>query len=422
MKRSVLTLGILAALFLSGPLQAQTFSSGSTGADGALDISAGSSQILQVPSSGVFNFTTVNVGENTELRFVPNQANSPVTILASGDVVIRGAINVNASSVPQINGVRTAGPGGFAGGFVGSDGFGPGGGLISTGASATWVGPLTLVPPIGGSGGAGSTGDGGGGGGAIVIASSGSITVSGSIRATADNFRCCYTAGGSGGAIRLVGNSINVTGSLRAQGWRDLALGAGVGQGVVRLEAPSGALAFSGSSIPPAVLAAINPNVFPPSGTPALTITSIGGFPVPPSAGARSDTVDVLLPTQLSDPIQLVVQGKNIPVGSQMTVSINGSPGATFTPGTLTGTQQSSTAIVGISGLDRTKLIFLFVSTTFDVPSLAFADNATGPDRVAKLRVGVAVGELSRVSFLRTDGTEINFDRVPQNLKTLFGR
>src|SRR5262249_49239419 len=132
-------------------------------------------------------------------------------------------------------------------------------------------------------------------------------------------------------------------------------------------------------------------------------------------------TVDLLLPTQLVDPIPLAVQAANIPVGSQVTLSINGSQG-TATAGTLVGTDLSSTATLNITGLDRSKGIFLFASVTFELPTTASAANPSGPDPVARLRVDAIPGEPSRVAYLRGDGTEIVPDRVPIDLKRLFTR
>ena len=193
MKGSRVIVGLVVAL-LYGPLvHAQTFSSGSTGADGALDLAPGATT-LQLPESGTFNFTTVNIPSNSQLHFLPNFRNTPVVILAQGAVAVAGGISVSvpwvsSGAVPP-NYERTPGPGGFFGGFYQGDGFGPGRGVNSSNSatrSGRWVGPLTLVPIVGGSGGAGyyysGTGYeryvGAGGGGAIVIASSGSISITG---------------------------------------------------------------------------------------------------------------------------------------------------------------------------------------------------------------------------------------------------
>ena len=193
-----------------------------------------------------------------------------------------------------------SGPGGFYGGSPNRPGFGPGGGQPAPNfTEARWVGPLSLVPIVGGSGGSGGCGttgcfNGEGGGGAIVIASSTAMLLSGSSIITANGG---YNSG-SGGAIRLVANSLNVSGFLTARRGNPNT----GGFGVIRFEAPSDSLIFAGTSTPAAVLSPINPVIFP-TASPSLIITSVGGYAVPSYAGSRFDTVDLLLPNQLQDPI-----------------------------------------------------------------------------------------------------------------------
>src|SRR5438067_6772114 len=80
----------LTAAFSQNP--ANAFNSGSTGADGAF--APTESKSIAVPDSGVFNFTTVNIPANVTITFTRNSKNTPLTILASGDVTIDGAIVV----------------------------------------------------------------------------------------------------------------------------------------------------------------------------------------------------------------------------------------------------------------------------------------------------------------------------------------
>src|SRR4030067_162894 len=97
------------------------FDSGSTGADGAF---APTENIeLQIPPSGIFNFTSVNVPAGVTVKFRKNANNTPVTILVSGDVTIAGTVDVSGSSSQNVGtsplldytlpGV--GGPGGLAG-------------------------------------------------------------------------------------------------------------------------------------------------------------------------------------------------------------------------------------------------------------------------------------------------------------------
>jgi hypothetical protein len=203
---------VLAAMILSiDPLSAsaQTFDSGSSGASGALAPSV--STVLNMPPDGVFHFTTINIPSGVLVTFNKNGANTPVTFLASGNVTIAGVINVNGANGdfkpgPNSSPGGIGGPGGFNGGeggiggstpFPGSGGRGPGGGSPGLGAqaptSATYGASasfVSLMPLFGGSGGGGGSsftsgngGGGGGGGGAILIASSGTITLNGSVTA-----------------------------------------------------------------------------------------------------------------------------------------------------------------------------------------------------------------------------------------------
>lgn len=281
------------------PARAQcSFNSGSTGADGAFN--PVTNQTVTLPASGVFNFTTVNIPRGVTIKFTRNANNTPVTILASGNITIAGIIDVSGApgttsvfGAGATSGVGAGGPGGFDGGrggfsfspfFSGMPGDGPGGGggptpsgsqiaasgggggFGSNGAENTIpgrggqrYGTRTLVPLIGGSGGGGhatSSGitafGGGGGGGAILLASSGTITLGdamggGSILANGGNGVGLNTSSptsgaGSGGAIRLVAGTI--TGRITIQvvgGTSSLSqFGTGLGgHGYIRIEACS---------------------------------------------------------------------------------------------------------------------------------------------------------------------------------------
>lgn len=187
------------------------------------------------------------------MSFVKNEFNTPVYLLATGDVVINGTISVNgAAGNDSVGGA--GGPGGFDGGTPGSasvspgDGFGPGGGQSGTnvnnnaagagsgsyadsggaGSSSnkgSSYGSALLIPMIGGSGGGGTTGSPGrgGGGGAILIASDTQIELSGTAEILANGGRYYSSAynGGSGGAVRLVAPRVFGSGDIRAESRRN---------------------------------------------------------------------------------------------------------------------------------------------------------------------------------------------------------
>ena len=182
---------IVSLLLASGNIHAQnSFNSGSTGADGAFNPTT--TQTITVPDSGVFNFTTVNIPGNVTITFARNATNKPLTILASGDVVIAGIINIDGKPGNSNGNGGLGGPGGFNGGaggygfdqsFSGVSGEGPGGGgggvgtatlttpgdgggfglagsgsggpVVNAGAGGPKYGTVTILPLVGGSGGGG---------------------------------------------------------------------------------------------------------------------------------------------------------------------------------------------------------------------------------------------------------------------------
>src|SRR5947209_6232013 len=92
---------LFAIMILSGvPAEAQiTFSSGSTGADGALHITAvGVTYFdpvaLSLPkNTNIFNFTGVTIDKNSTLKFSEGKFHGPVFLLSQGDVNINGTID-----------------------------------------------------------------------------------------------------------------------------------------------------------------------------------------------------------------------------------------------------------------------------------------------------------------------------------------
>ena len=138
---------LLLTLTLALVAVGQPFSSGSTGADGALDLTSGD-RVVQLPDSGILNYTTVNIPAGRTLSFAMNLRNTAVVMLAQEAVTVAGTIQISGSN-------PAPGPGGFYGGQLGQSGFGPGAGQIGANSNGSWAGPLSLIPIIGGSGGAG---------------------------------------------------------------------------------------------------------------------------------------------------------------------------------------------------------------------------------------------------------------------------
>ena len=127
-----LLLTIIVLVSTSWNAQAQSFDSGSDGTYGAINCTSGTCT-LDMPPDGIFRCTTITVSGTATLKFNKNALNTPVYLLATGDINIIGSINVaggNANSFPRAGGV--GGPGGFDGGNPGmgssvppSDGQGP---------------------------------------------------------------------------------------------------------------------------------------------------------------------------------------------------------------------------------------------------------------------------------------------------------
>jgi hypothetical protein len=385
----------------------QTFVSGSTGADGPMPICtpAPCTTTLQLPSSGIFNFTTVTIPDGVTVKFLRNQANTPVVILTTGDVTSSGVIDVSGTAA--VSGVPgRGGPGGFDGGLGGTGfgsspngtpGIGPGGGQggvagvgtapgsasgggfgtqgTGNGAAVTGgqtYGVHTLFPLIGGSGGGGGAGGptssgpaGGGGGGAIMIASSGTITMN-----APQVFRGIFASGGngavkavglsanvasgcgSGGGIRLIANSIVTGGAALNVGSSCTSGIIPGGFGRVRLETfqLSGNFNLGGN---PSTSQALPQKVLPDNASPSVHIVSIGGASVPPTPQATFFNVpDVTVNPNLANPITVALQANNVPLGTAIGVSVvteGVATRSTFTSTALAGTLASSSATVNVT-------------------------------------------------------------------------
>lgn len=447
---------VAVALFMPNNVLA-AFVSGSTGADGAFEPTA--SVAVQIPESGIFNYTTVTIPTGVTISFLKNGQNTPVTILASGDVAVSGVININGSTGNNIipgtggpggfgggqggaansAGKRGEGPGGASGGSLYSSTVGAGGGggggfaaggatgnspYTSGGAGGSAYGNERILPAIGGSGGGGAGGNstyvggaGGGGGGAIVMASSGTITITGSITAnggvgagtSTTSSNSSGGGGGSGGSIRLVANTISGNGSITANagsggtGWNGANGGVG-SAGRIRLEASN--VLRTAATTPPMSLGYAYA-VIPPD-LPTLTISSIGGVQVPAVPGGAFGNPDVMLPFNTSNPITIVMTGTNIPTGQTVTVKASPSVGSTSSAtATLSGSDTSSSASVSLNIATAYPSI-ITSSVTFQVSAL----NGVGPiyaagEKVEYVRVAANLGGRSTITYITESGKEV---------------
>jgi hypothetical protein len=392
--------GLATAILFCSFAPAQSFSSGSTGSDGALTyLTPGTYNFdpkalgLNPAGDNIFNFTTINIAANVTLTLQNNYLRGkPVVWLATGNVTIAGSLVLDGASGANLSAAgsdwitqrapTTPGPGGSAGG-VGArpgspafPGLGPGGAPVqaspscnsggggsfatvgqSIPAGATY-GNIQTVPLVGGSGGSGGCvastvtatdaagGSGGAGGGAIRLVSTTSISVTGRISAQGGSGaigRSGGTAGGggSGGAINLIAPTITGGGLLIASGGGGSASGGG---GYVLLNASTNT--FTGSDTY-AVLT-MRPLIAPPLPTattaPTVTITSVSGVSVPQPALGAFQTPDVTINSATA--VTINIAATNVPVGTVVTLAIQSELGAdqTITCNPLAGTPASSTA------------------------------------------------------------------------------
>lgn len=452
------------------------FDSGSTGVDGALEVKLESNATavyvnglkvgnkLDLPEGGIFNFTTITVDSGATLTFGKNAKNTPVTLLASGDVTINGNIHVNGGNANYLIG-GAGGPGGFDGGTgaavtqTGLRGEGPGGGYggkgranndygtgcgegggyaysgydggsddnsYPGGSGSYAYGNERILPLMGGSGGGGGGGvisyvggGGGGGGGALLIASSTTISLTGSIAANGgggahgEHYYGCDPAGGgggggSGGAIRLVANIITGNGAITASGGGggytrcDGHRVGGTGSvGRIRLEAGQN-LRTVGTSPP---YTSGPPYAVIPPGMPELKIVSINGLEVPTIPTGDFNAPDIVFPFGTKNPLPVVVAGTNIPVGTNVTVKVNPAVGSTTTssPSPLQGSVESSSVTIPVS----ISTAYPSTITAFVTYQLTAQNFFIDGEKVEQVRVASVLGGKSSVTYITATGREI---------------
>ena len=424
---------------LTTPLIVNAYESGSTGADGVF--SPATNIQVTLPPSGIFNYTDVNIPAGVSVTFVKNANNTPVVILASGDVTIDGIISVNGT--PGTNSIGVGGPGGFNGGIGGlyartpaGDGQGPGrgtgsglaqgnnnsnggsGGFGTPGLNGTIsgtqgrggpaYGEASLRTLIGGSGGGGEAGNpgargggGGGGGGAILIAASGTITVNGNITARGGS---SPSGGGSGGAIRLVATTLQGEGVIAATGGGGEPAG---GSGRIRLEAES--FLRASDTTPGYSISTPFPAFY--ANVPTVRITSIGGQSAPASpTGFR----DVVLAGVTTNPVTVAFETTNIPLGTTITLSAAPERGAatTVTSTAVAGSIALGTATASIDLPNGNSTLFGQAAFTINITSNLdinkFSKYAQG-EKVEKVRVNVDTDGKSETTFITASGKEFTW-------------
>lgn len=453
---------------------ATPFSSGSTGADGAYapTCSPTPCTVTQpLPANGVFNYTTVTIPAGVTVKYARNAANTPVIVLAAGDVTIAGTLDVSGSAgvnsgfgtVGDRSVPGQGGPGGFDGGRGGAiqvdrragNGLGPGGGFggdanpgctgcsgrvqggggagYGTAGSNNVLGTLAgnfgtagaaygtnlLTPLLGGSGGGGGAGagatngsygtGGGGGGGAILIASSGTVNLTGSVLAnggaggaiphvTGSSCDPLATAtsggtggGGSGGSVRIVaaqfiGNgTMNVNGGPAGNHGTNIACQGGPGaRGRTNVQVLStGTLTLGG--------------------VPTLTITSVAGVSAP---GIPTGAGDITLPAEAANPATVAISASGVPVGNTVALTITPLRGAaeSATSAPLAGSLAGSTTTASINIPQGISTLAASASYTITVAMGEMLRQYADGERVEKVELVATYGAPSHAKLITASG------------------
>jgi hypothetical protein len=328
-------------------------------------ITAVGSRQVPLPADGVMVFSDINLvakpGEPVVITFIRNAANTPVTLLASGNVTIGAFVTLRVSGDAGVSADTNnlgrgglGGPGGFRGGdgayqlvnFAsrGGAGLGPGGGTGGNdnyfnnghGVAGTFLGAPDLLPLVGGSGGGGgastsagagcAAGGGGGGGGAVLIAANGTITINGQLFADGGNMgaissnHSCASGGGpaSGGAVRLLATTIAGSGNIFARGGSNVFTGARAQSGAIRMEALNNTMAVSATD--PLASRAAGPGPIVNPVTPTVAITAVAGQPVSAEPQGSYGGIDLVLPAPGDTDVALATSG--VPAGTVVNVTV----------------------------------------------------------------------------------------------------
>lgn len=299
-------------------------------------------------------------------------------------------------------------------------------------SSYVWPGTATagpaygsdlLLPLIGGSGGGGGAGGsiyggsgGGGGGGALLLAASGTITIGsagkitayggwgGKVEGPGDSVGGAG-GGGAGGAIRLVATTIAGNGLIEATGGDSTSppgngyRGTVGSPGRIRLEAES--ITYNRSTNPPFTKGAPG-NLFI-AGLPTLKIVSVAGQLAPDQP---SGNADITLPAATPNPVKVVFQTANVPLGNTvlLTVAPAFGPVIRVQSPALSGVTESATASVDVNLPPGPSV--LQATTTYTV--LASAGDAmshlAGNERVEQVELSATPGQPMLATLITVSG------------------
>ncbi|MBD8525504.1 hypothetical protein [Pseudomarimonas arenosa] len=446
-------------------LPAAAFDSGSTGANGALNPNVDTE--VELPADGVLHYSSINIPSGVTVRFRRNALNTPVTLLVSGDATIAGVLDVNGQDAADANGAGNGnvgddglpglgGPGGFPGGAgaaananstarVAQSGLGPGGGRPSSrptepyrngtggsfgtvgevygGATGPTYGNVDLLPLVGGSGGSGGnswTGQGGsgggGGGGALLLAVSGTLNVTGTIRANGGrggdignthNTGPQPGGGGSGGGIRLIASTFTGNGAITATGGREGRFSnhnpnSAGGLGRIRIEAE--VLSRTAGTNPAYTQSTPGPVVI--AGVPSLRIASVAGIAAPaaPTGGA-----DIVLPEDALDPLEVIIETTNVPLGNTVSIIVtppSGNP-QTVISNAIQGSEASGSARANVSFGDGLSVLLATLSYSVSGPQGKALARYTEGEPVVQVALEAGLGGLPRTVLVTESGRRV---------------
>jgi hypothetical protein len=422
---------------------AWAYQSPSTGSDGAFAPVA--SITVPLPPSGIFNYTDVAIPAGVTVTFQPNADNTPVRILATGDVVIDGVIDVAGGDASgQTPG--EGGPGGYRGGRGGllsttgagggGDGSGPGGGSGANGVHGHAPGGASygaagnhgtlsggtrgqagaiygndeLLPLLGGSGGGGAAGShatvgagGAGGGGALLVAATGEVVINGIIIANGGGLMNISGSGcGSGGAVRIIGSVVRGEGLISA----DRLLNAGClwgalgGAGRIRIEADqmlrqggtSPAYSFSPT---PGVALLVNP--------PTIRIATVAGVSAPANP---TGVDDVVVPGVTANPVAVTLTTSDVPAGTVITVKATPAGGEPTTAASTPVTADAATASLTLPS--GSTLLTAQAEVTITATAALFLRQFTH-EEIASVRVGLDAQGRSRTIVTTVSGQRFDW-------------
>ncbi|QPF71605.1 hypothetical protein G8A07_00800 [Roseateles sp. DAIF2] len=340
----------------------------------------------------------------------------------------------------ESNGYYGYGGGGGAGFGANGDAGNKPTGVCPGSTAGSSYGALELLPLVGGSGGGGGVGGrnfagsgGGGGGGAVLIAVSGTLTITnttgkilanGGSAGPVSGTGCDTTnsssggGGGSGGAIRLVATTLAGNGEVSAQAGARAAVGCGYqggngGIGRIRLEAEN--ITRTAATSPAASSAQPGPVFI--AGTPTLKITSVAGVNVPePPTGVA----DVKLPANTANPVTVSFATTGVPVGNTVRLAATPNNGAEVSAisTALAGTPQAATATASINLPAGASTLQATITYTVVVAMGEALSRFAQGERVERVTLTASLdGRASRALLITVSGRE--FEASPEALATL---